>query len=89
MVESSSAADALRSNFQGRKFAPKKIGKPVERISFRALAKFAVPRKTEQFLVDHCGCDASTAKRWLSGASRPPGEALRVVVADILTRIQM
>jgi hypothetical protein len=78
---------ALGSNFQGRKFAPKKIPAPSERISFRDLARLAARRKTPQFLVDRTGCDESTAKRWLSGKSRPPAGALCVVLADIFARI--
>lgn len=85
MGESSQRGGAT-SNLDRRKFAPKKISKPTERISFRDLAKFAVPRKTEQFLVERTGCDTSTAKRWLSGTSRAPASAVFVVCAAIFAR---
>ena len=86
-MSESSPREARASNFEGRKFAPKKISAPKDRISFRDLAKFAVPRKTEQFLIDRTGCDVSTAKRWLSGASRPPAAAMVAICADIFSRI--
>lgn len=79
---------ARTSNLQGGKFAPKKIRPVDKRISFRDLAKFAIPHKTEQFLVDHTGCDESTAKRWLRGRSRAPGEAVCAIFADIFARIE-
>jgi hypothetical protein len=84
----STARRVLPSNREGRKYAPKKIGPVDRRISFRDLAKFAVPRKTQQFLVDRTGCDAATAKRWLSGHSRPPATAVYAVCADIFSRIE-
>ena len=83
----SSLRTVRASNFQGRKSAPKKIISPAERISFRDLARLAARRKTPQFLVDRTGCDESTAKRWLSGKSRAPADALRVVLADIFARL--
>lgn len=86
MVESSSATSALGSNFEGRKFAPKKIRPVDERISFRSLAKFAVPRKTIEFLCERTGCDPSTAKRWLRGESRPSDSAVNAVWANIFAR---
>jgi hypothetical protein len=45
------------------------------------------PRKTKEFLVARTGCDDSTAKRWLRGKSRVPGQAVYAVLADIFTRI--
>jgi hypothetical protein len=33
------------------------------------------------------GCDDSTAKRWLRGKSRVPGQAVYAVLADIFARI--
>lgn len=77
---------ALPSTFQGRKYAPRKIPLPAERISFRDLAKLAARRKTEQFLTERTGCDPSTAKRWLSGKSRAPDRAVYAVLADIFAR---
>jgi hypothetical protein len=58
-----------------------------DRISFRDLARVAAPRKTKEFLVARTGCDDSTAKRWLRGKSRVPGQAVYAVLADIFTRI--
>lgn len=86
IVESSQRVRAA-SNFDRRKYAPKKIRPVDDRISFRDLAKFARRRKTEQFLVDRTGCDASTAKRWLSGKSRAPADAAFKILADILARV--
>jgi hypothetical protein len=77
----------LPSNFEGRKFAPKKIALPKDRISFRDLAKFAYRRKTIEFLCERTACDASTAKRWLSGESRVPDRAVYAVCADIFGRL--
>lgn len=86
-IESSQRAVAA-SNFQRRKFAPKKNSGSKDRISFRDLAKFAAPRKTKDFLVEKLGCDGATAKRWLSGASRPPADAVYAVCADIFSRME-
>jgi hypothetical protein len=86
-MSESSQRVALRSSFRGGKSVTKKILSPATRISFRDLAKLAARRKTEQFLSDRTGCDERTAKRWLSGASRAPGEAVYVVLADIFSRI--
>jgi hypothetical protein len=77
-----------QSNFRRRKFAPKKIWSVDERISFRDLAKFAARRKTIEFLCERTGCDASTAKRWLNGASRVPDRAVYALCADIFSRLQ-
>lgn len=85
MGESSGTLRAA-SSFGRRKFAPKKIGAPQERISFHKLAKFAVPRKTIEFLCERTGCDPSTAKRWLRGESRPSDSAVNAVWADIHSR---
>lgn len=86
-MDESSGAIGLSSNFRGRKFAPKKIGTRAERISFRDLAKFAYRRKTIEFLCERTACDASTAKRWLSGESRVPDRAVYAVCADIFGRL--
>lgn len=75
------------SNRRGLKYEPKKIALPKDRISFRDLARLAARRKTQQFLTDRTGCDPSTAKRWLSGKSRAPGEAVYAVLSDIFARI--
>lgn len=83
----SSGRIAAASTFEGRKFAPKKISTPKERISFRDLAKFASKRKTIEFLCERTGCDASTAKRWLNGASRVPDRAVYALCADIFSRL--
>ena len=74
------------SNRHRRKYAPKKIGAVDGRISFRDIAKFAWPRKTQQQLTLRTGCDPSTAKRWLAGDVRPPGDAVNAVWADIFAR---
>jgi len=84
----SSAPGLPASTFRGRRFAPKNIGGPKERISFRDLARFACPRKTKDFLVAKLGCDDATAKRWLAGKSRAPDRAAYAVLADILSRMQ-
>lgn len=76
------------SNRGGLKSEPKKIRPKPERISFRDLAKLAARRKTIQFLCDRVSCDPSTAKRWLSRASRVPDRAIYVVLADIFARIE-
>lgn len=85
MVESS-ARRSPRSNFEGRKYEPKKIRAVDGRISFRDLAKFAAPRKTIEFLVERTGRDPSTAKRWLAGKTRPSDEAVNAIWADIHSR---
>lgn len=87
MAGESTARRRLPSNFDTRKFARKNIRPVDRRISFRDLARLAVPRKTEQFLVERTGCDASTARRWLSGYSRAPASAVYAVCADIFSRI--
>lgn len=79
---------ALASNFERRKYAPKKIRPVDDRISFRDLAKFAARRKTIAFLCERTGCDASTAKRWLNGASRVPDRAVYALCANIFSRLQ-
>lgn len=78
----------LRSNRRGLIYEPKNIRPVDDRISFRDLAKFAVPRKTVDFLVARARCDRSTAKRWLSGKSPASGRAVSVVFADILSRYE-
>lgn len=88
MSESSGPPIAAASNFEGRKFAPKKIRVAKDRISFRDLAKFAARRKTIEFLCERTGCDASTAKRWLNGASRVPDRAVYALCADIFSRLE-
>lgn len=89
MLRESSQRRLAPSNFRGRKSAPTKIQRPSERISFRDLAKFAARRKTEEYLVERTGCNGSTAKRWLSGASRAPASALGAVIADIFSRAEL
>jgi hypothetical protein len=86
MSESSQRVARL-STLRGGKSATRKTQPALTRISFRDLAKLAARRKTEQFLSARTGCDERTAKRWLSGASRAPGEAVYVVLADIFARI--
>jgi hypothetical protein len=89
MVAESTRRTITPSNFSGRKTAPGKSLPPNarDRISFRDLARVAAPRKTKEFLVARTGCDDSTAKRWLRGKSRVPGQAVYAVLADIFTRI--
>jgi hypothetical protein len=87
MVGESTRRTIRPSNFSGRKAAPGKSLLPRDRISFRDLARVAAPRKTKEFLVARTGCDDSTAKRWLRGKSRVPGQAVYAVLADIFTRI--
>lgn len=79
---------ARPSTFQRRKFAPRKTQPAGERISFRDLAKLAARRKTQQFLTERTGCDPSTAKRWLSGESRAPDDAIYVVLIQIFTEMR-
>jgi hypothetical protein len=67
---------------------PRKIRAAEQRISFRDLAKLAARRKTQQFLSERTGCDASTAKRWLSGKSRAPDDAIYVVLIQIFTEMR-
>ncbi|MGE0579352.1 hypothetical protein, partial [Reyranella sp.] len=76
------------SNPRGLIYEPKKIRPVDRRISFRDLAKLAQPRKTIEYLVERGGCDRSTAKRWLSGASPASGRAVGAVVADIMSRLR-
>lgn len=59
-----------------------------ERISFRDLAMFAWPRKTEQNLSFLTGYDARTCRRWLTHRTEPPAEALGVVLAEIMKLYQ-
>lgn len=79
---------APASNDRGRKNAPKNIGTPRERITFRDLARLASRKKTPHFLVARTGADLSTAKRWLSGRSRPPAGAVYAVLGDIFERLE-
>jgi len=58
------------------------------KIPFGDLARFAVPRRAERFLIQRTGCGRSTAKRWLSGTSRASGPAVCAIVADILVRLR-
>jgi len=89
MSSESVQAKIAPSNPRRRKNAPRNSRPWEGRISFRDIARLASRSKTEQFLVDRTGCDGSTAKRWLSGRSRVPGDALRAVVVDILTRAEL
>lgn len=77
------------STFRDGKIAIKKSSVIGTSISFRDLAKLASRRKTERFLADRTGCDERTAARWLSGESRAPATALRLVVVDILSRVEL
>lgn len=70
-----------RRRKNGARNGPKKI-------PFRDLARFAQPRRTEQFLMQRTGAVRSTAKRWLSGRSRASGDAVCALVADILVRLR-
>jgi hypothetical protein len=54
------------------------------RITFRELARFAWPSKTEFFLSDLTRCDARTCRRWLAGSNDPPAKALGVILQEIL-----
>jgi len=56
------------------------------RISFRDLAIFAWPDKTENHLSFHLKVDARTARRWLADDNGPPAEALGVILAEIMRR---
>jgi hypothetical protein len=87
MVDESTLRTVAPSNFSRRKIAPRNSLPPRDRISFRNLARIAAPRKTKEFLVARTGCDDSTAKRWLRGKSRVPGQAVYAVLADIFARI--
>lgn len=57
-----------------------------QRITFRDLAMFAWPRKTDVFLSDLTGYDARTCRRWLANATEPPAEALGVILGEIMRR---
>lgn len=57
-----------------------------QRISFRDLAKFAWPNKTEQFLSFLTGYDARTCRRWLANQTEPPADALGVILCEIMSR---
>jgi hypothetical protein len=73
---------------QGRKYAPRKFACPQDRISFRDLVRFAAPHKPVAFLVERTGADESTAKRWMSGKSRPPASAAYRVLGTIIDRLE-
>lgn len=60
-----------------------------QRITFRDLARFAWPTKTEFFLSDLTGYDARTCRRWMAGQNEPPAEALGVVMQEILRRFHL
>lgn len=57
-----------------------------QRISFRDLAKFAWPQKTESFLAHVAQVDVRTARRWLADDTGPPADALGAVIAEIMRR---
>lgn len=59
------------------------------RITFRDLAKFAWPEKTDQFLSHLTGYDARTCRRWMAGSNEPPAEALGVIIAEIMRRFHV
>jgi hypothetical protein len=62
-----------------------------QRISFRDLALFAWPEKTESFLAHITKYDARTCRRWISpnDPTEPPAEALGAVIAEIMRRFHM
>lgn len=55
-----------------------------QRLTFRDLAKFAWPQKTEQFLSHITGYDARTCRRWLANQTEPPAEALGAILQEIM-----
>lgn len=57
-----------------------------ERISFRDLARFAWPTKTEFILAELTGYDPRTCLRWLGEHTEPPADALGVVLGEIMRR---
>lgn len=57
-----------------------------QRISFRDLARFAWPNKTELFLADCTGYDPRTCRRWLADDTEPPADALGVILGEIMRR---
>jgi len=76
------------SNFRGDKSVTKKIRLPRERrISFKDLAKFAVPHKTEHVIAGATGDDPRTVKRWFAKRSRAPANALQFVLGEIIRQL--
>jgi hypothetical protein len=59
------------------------------RITFRDLAKFAWPEKTDRHLSHLTGYDARTCRRWMAGSNEPPAEALGVILCEIMRRFHM
>lgn len=71
----------------GSKQSTDKTVRPeLQPISFRDLARFAWPQKTELFLSHITGYDARTCRRWLAGHTEPPAEALGIIFHEILRR---
>ena len=60
-----------------------------QRISFRDLAKFAWPQKTDQFLSHLTGYDARTCRRWMANQTEPPAEALGAILQEIMRRFHV
>lgn len=63
--------------------------KNVRPITFRELAQFAFPEKTEHWLSFYTECDERTCRRWMAGSNGPPGDAVGVVMQEILRRFRM
>lgn len=58
----------------------------VQRITFRDLAKFVWPIKTDKHLSHLTGYDERTCRRWLCNATEPPAEALSIILCEIMRR---
>lgn len=56
------------------------------RITFKDLALFAWPQKTEFFLSQITGCDPRTCRRWLADQNEPPADALGAILGEIMRR---
>jgi len=68
---------------QSADIADKNVQPP---ISFKDLARFAWPEKTEAHLAHLTRVDPRTCRRWLAGDNEPPAEALGVILAEIMKR---
>lgn len=83
-------AESIRgssSNFRGDTSVTRKIRADDERISFRDFARFALPRKTSVALAHKTGSDERTVKRWLAGRSKPSERAVRVLLGEIIRKL--
>lgn len=63
-----------------------RIAQTLPPIAFRDLATLAWPKKTEFHLADKTGADPRTCRRWLTGENDAQGNALSVVLCEIMRR---